>query len=79
MVSSAERPSEIENNVAGKHTDRKKTRHPRNEELAAFLDNKASAKEHELVIAHLAGCIECRKLVAQVVASCKSVPERRRH
>jgi hypothetical protein len=61
--------------VAGKHTDRKKNRHPDTEELAAFLDNTISARDHELLIMHLAECIGCRKLVAQVVASRKSIQE----
>jgi len=77
VVSSEDRPSDIEITVAGKHTDRKRPRHPGNEELAAFLDNKGSAKENELVIIHLAECMGCRKLVAQIVASRKSIPEPR--
>ena len=37
--------------------------HPRDEQIAAFLDNGLSAAERDTVTRHLASCDECRALV----------------
>jgi hypothetical protein len=37
--------------------------HPRDEEIAAFLDNRLSASERSVVALHLASCDECRALL----------------
>lgn len=37
--------------------------HPRDEEVAAFLDNRLSASERSAVALHLASCDECRALL----------------
>jgi hypothetical protein len=59
--------------MAGKRSDRNKSGHPSSEDTAAFVDNRVSVEIRELVITHLAECRACRKLVAQIVSSRKTV------
>jgi anti-sigma factor RsiW len=59
--------------VADKRTDQKQFAHLSSEDIAAFVDNRVSIQERENIMAHLANCIACRKLVAQVVSSRKQV------
>jgi hypothetical protein len=40
--------------------------HPRDEEIAAFLDNRLSASQRSVVALHLASCDECRALLGAV-------------
>lgn len=42
--------------------------HPRDEEIAAFLDNGLSASERTVVARHLASCDDCRALLGTVRA-----------
>jgi len=48
-------------------------RHVSTEEIAAFISSNVSAKTRNRVVAHLAGCGECRRLAAEVVMSRASV------
>jgi anti-sigma factor RsiW len=63
----------------------KVTKHPDTEEIAAFVSGRCTAKNRETVIAHLARCPLCRRLVAQVTLSQEAVadgsdrPTRLRH
>jgi len=80
VLEPADGPSNFEKNtLVGKHTHRKRDRHPASAELAAFVDKKVSVAERELLIEHLAECAVCRKLVARVVASTKAVRGPQKH
>jgi anti-sigma factor RsiW len=53
----------------------KVTKHPSTEEIAAFVSGQSTANKKEMVIAHLARCPLCRRLVAQVALSQDAVAD----
>ncbi len=59
--------------MTDKRTDQKKPAHLSSEDIAAYVEHQVSEQEREHVIAHLADCVACRRLVARVVSSRKQV------
>jgi len=64
--------------VAQKRAREKKSGHIGHEDIAAFVSGSLSSRRREFVLAHLAACTRCRKIVSGVVGSKKAVKTRRR-
>lgn len=51
----------------------KKSGHISDEDIAAFVSGSLPARERNFVVAHLADCNLCRKIVSEAVASQEAV------
>jgi hypothetical protein len=63
--------------VPAKRLNRKSTRHPSPEKIAAFLSRRLSSEERKSLLKHLADCNDCRKIVTCAVRSQQAVDDPR--
>src|SRR5215471_13757591 len=67
------RPRRALSLVFAMHQSKKK--HVDRERLAVFVDRRTRPREAEVIVAHLAACESCRRLIAEVAKSRTLVPD----